>query len=718
MRPRRLLRTALAMATILLALPSLAPAIVLYQAGAGFRQPEFDLFRGDDLTPALEEATNFSYGGALCPTPGTPDFLCASVKGQAGISNGAVFLKALARMKRTNASAAHPETAAYAFARVTITQVGGYVFSGTAPGAVFYFGLHGTISESESDPNVPLQAFAVATLSTSLVGQSGVQCANTSCPPGTVVGVKVDHWDPSAGFQLDLRADVSIVTHTASGYDAEVVADFGDTVELLAIQLLDDQGQPIPNVSLYIPDQNGVPIVTLPSTPPDPAATATATVTPTPTPTPTPSATVLPTLNAGATKCRAAIIKAGAGFVQAKAKALQKCEEAKVKGKLPSSTVCLTEAKTAPVITKAIDKLTKSIVAACGGKDKLCGGADDESLAAIGWDITTCPNFENGTCTNTITSCSDIPTCLTCIGEAAVDQAVTLYYGSLAPTDPKSKDKAVKALNKCQVTIGKSAVTFLAAKSKALAKCWGSVNKAGSGSCPDSGTSAAIAKAESKKVAAICKACGGADKACGGADDLTPAAIGFPSTCPAVDPPGGAPSCFGAIASLQDVVTCVDCVTEFKVDCATLAAIPGFAAYPPECTASAIPSRQRYKKNIEYLGAADLQRLHDELLKFHLASYQYNTPGASPATHLGFIIDDVTPSPSVAANGDTVDLYGYTSMAVAAVQTQAHEIETLKREVESLRAQIATNARERCGACAAATRRSKRARTSGGNDPK
>ena len=77
--------------------------------------------------------------------------------------------------------------------------------------------------------------------------------------------------------------------------------------------------------------------------------------------------------------------------------------------------------------------------------------------------------------------------------------------------------------------------------------------------------------------------CGGADKACGGAVDLAPVAIGFAPTCPAVDPPDGAPSCFNPIVSLQDVVTCIDCVTNFRVDCSTLAAVPGFTPYPPEC---------------------------------------------------------------------------------------------------------------------------------------
>ena len=37
---------------------------------------------------------------------------------------------------------------------------------------------------------------------------------------------------------------------------------------------------------------------------------------------------------------------------------------------------------------------------------------------------------------------------------------------------------------------------------------------------------------------------------------------------------------------------------------------------------------------------------------------------------------------------DMVDLYGYTSMAVAALQTQAREIEALEREVRALRREL------------------------------
>jgi hypothetical protein len=100
-------------------------------------------------------------------------------------------------------------------------------------------------------------------------------------------------------------------------------------------------------------------------------------------------------------------------------------------------------------------------------------------------------------------------------------------------------------------------------------------------------------------------------------------------------------------------------------------------------------SRRAYKKNVQYLSDADVKRLHDALLAFHLASWQYTMPGASPATHLGFIIDDVEPSPSIAESGNAVDLYGYASMAVAAVQTQAREIDELKAAVASLQKQVA-----------------------------
>lgn len=95
-------------------------------------------------------------------------------------------------------------------------------------------------------------------------------------------------------------------------------------------------------------------------------------------------------------------------------------------------------------------------------------------------------------------------------------------------------------------------------------------------------------------------------------------------------------------------------------------------------------SRRAVKTEIDYLSDTEIRSLHDELLAFRLASWRYTTPGATPARHLGFIIDDVEPSPSIAENGNTVDVYGYASMAVAAVQTQAREIAELQAQVAAL----------------------------------
>ena len=69
--------------------------------------------------------------------------------------------------------------------------------------------------------------------------------------------------------------------------------------------------------------------------------------------------------------------------------------------------------------------------------------------------------------------------------------------------------------------------------------------------------------------------------------DLTPAEIGFAETCPDVAvPPNGAHEsvrCGGAVSTLADLVSCVGCVTESKVDCMSRARAPQLAPYPIEC---------------------------------------------------------------------------------------------------------------------------------------
>jgi len=70
-----------------------------------------------------------------------------------------------------------------------------------------------------------------------------------------------------------------------------------------------------------------------------------------------------------------------------------------------------------------------------------------------------------------------------------------------------------------------------------------------------------------------------------------------------------------------------------------------------------------------------------------LATYKYrNAPERD--IQLGFVLEDVEPSMCVDTQRNQVDLYGYATMAVAAIKVQAEQIQALKAEIESLRLEI------------------------------
>jgi hypothetical protein len=130
------------------------------------------------------------------------------------------------------------------------------------------------------------------------------------------------------------------------------------------------------------------------------------------------------------------------------------------------------------------------------------------------------------------------------------------------------------------------------------------------------------------------------------------------------------------------------------------------------CSAGPCPiSLRRYKADIRYLEPADVARLGAEILAYPLTTFRYQgDPGFTP--HLGFIIDDVAPSPAVAPDGQTVDLYGYATMAVAALQAQQRQLAALEARVRALEAQ-------RSGVVGGvATSASTRRRTDGGGGRK
>ncbi len=279
------------------------------------------------------------------------------------------------------------------------------------------------------------------------------------------------------------------------------------------------------------------------------------------------------TSHADSVKCQRAILKDSGKFAQTKIRALGKCEESKLAGKLPPATDCHGEPKAAAAIIKADLRLRDAIDKACGGLDRECSTtSDNDTLASIAWP-GTCPDFEGAGCTNPITNCDHVAECLVCINEAAVDQAIGLYYDTSVASVPGTQQ------NKCQVAIGRATSAFFTAKTKALGKCWdGRYNGKHVNACPSPGdgkAAAAIMKAENKKINAI-------SRACGPLGPTVVSQIGFVGNCPAVTIPGGA-ACGGPVTTLASLINCVDCVTEFKVDCEVALAVPGFQPYPGEC---------------------------------------------------------------------------------------------------------------------------------------
>ncbi len=121
-------------------------------------------------------------------------------------------------------------------------------------------------------------------------------------------------------------------------------------------------------------------------------------------------ATVVGVSIAGAetAKCQRAIAKASAQYLQARMKALSKCNEGVVKA---ASGTC-PDQKATDSIAKSSSKMLASIGKACGGDDKVCGGdlTNEDSPASVDWPAV-CPNFEKGTCENAITDCDTAAAC-------------------------------------------------------------------------------------------------------------------------------------------------------------------------------------------------------------------------------------------------------------------------------------------------------------------
>lgn len=140
------------------------------------------------------------------------------------------------------------------------------------------------------------------------------------------------------------------------------------------------------------------------------------------------------------------------------------------------------------------------------------------------------------------------------------------------------------------------------------------------------------------------------------------------------------PQALGATDTLRDSLT--DPLADSDGD------VQFFANGLPDDDAPA-RSLRSVKQDIQYLSEDDGASLLDAVLSVQLARYRYI--GAAPETspRLGFIIDDLpSDSPALATDGAHVDTYGFTSMAVAALQSQQRQIDTLRAQLAALSARL------------------------------
>lgn len=114
------------------------------------------------------------------------------------------------------------------------------------------------------------------------------------------------------------------------------------------------------------------------------------------------------------------------------------------------------------------------------------------------------------------------------------------------------------------------------------------------------------------------------------------------------------------------------------------------AAADPKLVEGGCPiSRTRFKQDIDYLDAAERDGYYEQLLDIDLATYRYRER-SDRKTQLGVILEDNEQGVWVDAANDRVDLYGYTSLAVAGVQAQAAELAALRAELDELRRELAS----------------------------
>lgn len=173
------------------------------------------------------------------------------------------------------------------------------------------------------------------------------------------------------------------------------------------------------------------------------------------------------------------------------------------------------------------------------------------------------------------------------------------------------------------------------------------------------------------------------------------------SACPEPEPQWfstcGDPSCSGYSGPFEGVPLCTD-ETEGEVcdpggascdpvdDCNTLLLCT--TEDPKDQTGGCPVSRAAFKRGIRYLSAEETAEAGRLATGLRLATWNYRWEAEGSPTHLGFVIDDLPGIPAVTADGNHVDLYGYTSLTLAATQAQARVLAAQEAQIDVLEQRV------------------------------
>ena len=200
----------------------------------------------------------FSHGGALCSTfTGQENYLCASASARVEIDRGIVQttsyigvatdirLKAQARMNYRNVGAF---SAIQLWGRATVDIPVVCKGSITPPlgGLDVHYRLEGEYDVSSSDPAVIVDA--PRPFETCTGGHCTIKLPGFTCPDeGTTSNVHID---------LFPRIQIANpLGHT--GWTVQAVTDYSHTMTLEGMDVLDANGDPMPNVRVVVPGANG-----------------------------------------------------------------------------------------------------------------------------------------------------------------------------------------------------------------------------------------------------------------------------------------------------------------------------------------------------------------------------------------------------------------------------------------------------------------------------